>query len=67
MWKWVETLNVQELSNECHNWRCTLGEICARIGLGPKYVESIVKCDRRQSIVSMCDTQTPDLFSATCA
>ena len=49
----------QELSNECHNWECTLGESYARIGLGRKYVESIFKCDQRQSIVLMCDTQAP--------
>ena len=36
-------------------------EICERIGLGLRCVESMVKYDQRQSIVSKCDTYTFEL------
>ena len=40
---------------------CVVREICARIGLGRRCVESMVEYDKRQSIVSKCDTQTLEL------
>ena len=33
--------------------------IGARIGFGRRCVERVVECDRRQSIVSNCDIETP--------
>ena len=39
-----------------------VGEIRARIGLCRRDVESMVKYDQRQSIVSKCDTQTLELL-----
>ena len=67
MWKWIMTLDVQEL----HRWmlqarvRVVIGrEIHARIRFGRRCVENIVEYDQRQSIVSKCDTQTPELVSS---
>ena len=36
-------------------------EICAPIGFGQRCVESVVEHDQRQSTISKCDTQTPEL------
>ena len=40
---------------------CGRGEICARIGLGRRDVESMAEYDQRQSIVSKCDTLALEL------
>ena len=37
---------------------CVVREICAKIGLGRRCVESMVEYNQRQSIVSKYDTQT---------
>ena len=60
MWKWITTLNVQELAIElahCGYER----NMCKWLGLYRRYVENIVKCDQRQIIISKCDTPTPEL------
>ena len=55
MWKWVATLDVQELYQWMIQSRVhivTMREIRARIGFGERCVENILECDQRQSIVS---------------
>ena len=53
-------LDVQELYQQMLQSRVhivVVREIHARIGLGHRYVESMVEYDQRQSIVSKSDTQ----------
>ena len=55
MWKWVTTLEVQELYQWMLQSRVhivVVSEIRAKIGLGRRCVESMVEYDQRQSIVS---------------
>ena len=64
MWKWVAARYVQELYQWMLQSRMHIvivRDIRARIGLDRRYVESMVEYDKRQSIVSECDTQTLEL------
>ena len=64
VWKWVVTLDVQELCKWMLQWRVhivVVREIRASIGLGWRDVESMVEYDQRQSIVSKCDTKILEL------
>ena len=64
MWKWLATLDVQELYQGMLQSRVRIvvvREIRARIELGWRCVESMVEYDLRQSIVSKCDTHILEL------
>ena len=59
------TLDVQELCYQMAQLRehiVTVREICARTELGRRSMQSIVKYDQRQTIVSKCDIHTTKRF-----